>query len=433
MPHGSDEARPRSARGLLADPRFGPFFIGKVLSTLGIWIHNVAAAVLVHRLTGSTLLVGAVSVGQFLPQLVLAPWSGARADRHDRRRQVLLGVAISTTGSLGLASWAATSSVGPEGASPLIVAATVVGIGFALSGPAMQALVPLLVRPSELTTAIAMTSLPFTLARTVGPALGAVLITRAGPVAAFGTAGTLGALYLASLVGLRPRRPEREGDAERGLLAGWRFVRSEPRVRRALVAVLLIGVGADPVITLTPALAADLGAGGEFVGTLASAFGAGAALGFVLLGVVRQRLGLVRTAAFGLGLLAAGWLVVALVPVRTVVLLTLVVAGAGMTLALPTSTAIVQRATPDAVRGRVMAVWTIAFLGSRPLTASVTGAIADLASVRSALILTAVTIALGLFAIRQPSGEPPLGPARHRGAGAEGGPPSAATTSESVV
>jgi MFS family permease len=186
-------------------------------------------------------------------------------------------------------------------------------------------------------------------------------------------------------------------------------------------------VGADPVITLMPSLAEALGAPGDFVGALASAFGAGASIGFVLLGPTRRRLGLGPTATLGLAVLAGAWLATALAPSANVTLAVLTVGGAGMTLALPTLTAIVQRATPDDVRGRVMALWSIAFLGSRPLTASVTGALADLTSVRVALATTAAVIAVGAVVTRQPLPSEPAPSAA---------PPtdaSAATTSASVV
>lgn len=397
-----------------------------MLATVGVWIHNVAAAILVHRLTGSTLLVGAVSVGQFLPQLALAPWSGARADRHDRRRQALLGVAVSAGGSLGLALWAATGGLDASaGAAPVIVTAIVVGIGFALSGPAMQALVPALVRPSELTTAISMTSLPFTIARTVGPAAGALLITGAGPVATFAVAAAFGGIYLATLARVRPRPVEAADGADRDLLAGWRLARADRGLGLAILAVGVIGIGADPVITLTPALAEAVGAGETFVGTLASAFGAGAALGFVVLGRVRQRLGLEATGTAGLALLAVAMLAAAIAPGTATALAAFTLGGVGMSLSLPTFTALVQRSTPEAVRGRVMALWSIAFLGSRPLTASITGVVADVASVRVALGVTAAAIAVGAWWTRQPEASPavaPVGPAA-----------SAAATSPSVV
>ena len=144
LPVGAEEAqRPRSKTKLLTDATFGPFFVGHLLSTIGMWVHSVAAAIVVYQLTASATLVGVVTAGQFLPQLVLAPWSGARADRADRRRQMITGRVVAGTGSGGLAVVAMLSPLeGTVGAVLVIFASTVTGVGFVLGGPAMQALLP---------------------------------------------------------------------------------------------------------------------------------------------------------------------------------------------------------------------------------------------------------------------------------------------------
>jgi MFS family permease len=169
-------APPRTSWQLLADPVFGPFFAGKALSTAGIWVHNIVAAILAWELSRSAFVVGLVSVAQFGPQLVFAPLSGAMADRGDRRRQLITGRLIAASGSGGLALWIALVGVdGLPGAWPVVATALVVGLGFVVGGPAMNALIPALVRPNELAAAVAVNSIPFTVARAAGPALGALL------------------------------------------------------------------------------------------------------------------------------------------------------------------------------------------------------------------------------------------------------------------
>ncbi len=106
-----DDAPARSSWQLLKDPVFGPFFTGKLLSTAGIWIHNIVAAILAWELSHSALVVGLVSVAQFGPQLLFAPLSGAMADRGDRRRQLVLGRLIAAFGSGGLGVWIAVVGV----------------------------------------------------------------------------------------------------------------------------------------------------------------------------------------------------------------------------------------------------------------------------------------------------------------------------------
>jgi MFS family permease len=386
----------RGGRQLLRDRVFGPFFLGKLLSTIGIWVHNIAAAIVVWELTRSALLVGAVSVGQFLPQLLLTPWSGAQADRGDRRRQIIVGRLVTASGSIGLVLWGAIAGLsGTSGAYVVIGAATVVGIGFALGGPAMNAVIPSLVRPNELPAAVALSSVPFTVARASGPAIGAVLVTTLGAAFAFAIAAVTNLVFAAILWWLPIDLTQRRQAKDSRIRAGLSYVRSNPAVLALLLGVATIGVGADPVITLTPSVAEALGAGSGFVGVLASSFGIGAGLAFVMLSRLRLWLGLERLGVVGLLTLASGMLLLSVAPVSWLAIAALVIGGAGMTMALTSMTTLVQQQVPDELRGRVMALWSVAFLGSRPLAAGVSGAVADATSVTVALLLVVVVLVIG--------------------------------------
>ncbi|MCA1784218.1 MAG: MFS transporter [Intrasporangiaceae bacterium] len=396
-----DELTPRGSFGLLRDPTFGPFFAGKLLSTIGVWIHNIAAAIVVWDLTRSTLLVGAVSIGQFTPQLLLAPWSGARADRGDRRRQLLAGRMVTAAGSGGLALWIWLIGIdGTSGAAVVIAAATVVGIGFALGGPAMNALIPALVRPRELPGAIALGSLPMTVARSAGPAIGALLLYSAGPAAAFAAAALLSMVFtvIIAVISIRdvPRRQSNDGSVR----AGWRYLRADAGMSALMLGVVAIGIGADPVITLTPAIADRLGQASSFVGTLASSFGIGAAVGFLMLSRVRLVLGLPRLAVTGLIGLAIGMLALAITPNVIGAITAMAIGGIGMAFALTSLTTMIQQQVPEDLRGRVMALWGVAFLGSRPIAAGVSGAITDNSSVVVALVVVSVILLLGAITVR---------------------------------
>lgn len=398
-PSTADTGRP--GRVLLRDPVFGPYFVGKLVSTIGVWVHNIAAAIVVWELTRSALLVGAVSVGQFLPQLLLTPWSGARADRADRRRQIIVGRLVTAAGSLGLVLWSVTIGLeGTTGATAVITAATVVGIGFALGGPAMQSLIPALVRPSELPTAIALSSVPFTVARASGPAIGALLVATTGPTVAFGVAAATNLLFALLIhrlpIKLDPRPVARDGR----IRAGVRYVREQRGLLALLIGVAAVGVGADPVITLTPSIAERLGMTSSFIGVQASAFGIGAGLAFLLLSRARLWLGLPRLGTAGLSMLAFGLAMLAVAPAPAVAITALLIGGAGMSFALTSMTTLVQQQVPDELRGRVMALWSVAFLGSRPITAGITGAVADATSVVVALSLVVLMLAGGAVIAR---------------------------------
>jgi MFS family permease len=395
-------SRPRGLVGLLGDRVFGPFFVGKLLSTAGIWIHNIVAAILAYELTRSAFVVGLVSVAQFLPQLLFAPLSGAVADRGDRRRQLVLGRMIAAAGSGGLALWIALVGVaGLPGAAPVVGAALIVGIGFVVGGPAMHALLPTLVRPGELASAIALNSVPFTVARAGGPAIGAAIAVAAGPQVAFAIAAGTNLLFAAVLLWLPiGGRPHQEPGADRSVRAGLRHVRRDPTLLWLLVGVGAIGVGADPAITLTPPLSDGLGRGSELVGVFASSFGVGAGVAFLVLGLLRRRLGLPRLGTLGLGLMATGMAALTVAPSAATAIGAFGIGGAGMTLALTSLSTQMQERLPDGIRGRVMALWSVAFLGSRPFAAAVNGAVADTVGVDAALLVVVGVLAVAAWVAR---------------------------------
>jgi MFS family permease len=383
----------------------GALAAGKVSSTIAVWTTNVAGAILVFQLTGSALVVGLVSVAQFTPQLLLTPLSGARADRSDRFLQVMVGTVVTALGSLLLTVWALTVGFTVErDAYIMIAAAGLVGLGFSIQGPAQSALLPSLVRRSELADALALSSLPIVVARSIGPAVGATLYLATGPLVTFGIAFVLHLGFLVLLAYLRRRvvlapREQRAG-ADRRVRAGIAYLRRSPRTLLQILGVGIIGVAVDPVTTLTPSLADVLAMPSAFVGTLASSFGIGAAAGFVVLSRVRLRYGMMRLGAIGLAVMGAGVMVAGLATAPWVAVAGYAAGGVGMTFSLNSFTTLVQSDVPDALRGRVMALWAMAFLGSRPITALVTGSLTDLVGVRAALVLSASVVLVGAWATR---------------------------------
>jgi len=398
--HESEPAR--RVPELLRDRTFGPYFVGQIVATMGVWIHNVAAAIIVWELTRSTALVAAITIGQFVPQILLTPWSGARADRADRRRQLVAGTAITAMGTGLLAAWSAGPGLnGTTGAYAVVVTATVVGTGFAIGGPAAQALMPSLVRRSELTTAIAISAVPMTVARALGPAIGALLVTTVGPTITFSVVTVLQIVHGVMMF----RRTTAPGNGTRRdtrILGAVSYLGRDRPMGYLLVGVTIVGLGVDPVITLTPAFADALGGGGDIVGLLTTAFGVGAILGFLVQPRLRRRMGLERSATTGLVVLAAGLAPLALVSAATMAVVPLMIAGTGMTLSLTAFTTAIQQRVPDALRGRIMALWSIAFLGSRPLAAALSGVLSDVAGEDIALA-AAVLIILAGAVLSRPS------------------------------
>lgn len=393
---------PRSATRLLLDPQFGPYIFGKFVGTAGMWIFSISAAIVAFELTHSAFVVGLVSIAQFAPQLVLAPLSGALADRGDRRMQIVLGRLLVVAGSGGLAIWLLVTGVEDlPGAWAVLLAALVVGLGFVVGGPAMNALVPTLVRPQELAAAIGLNNVPITVARTVGPVVGAGLTSAVSPAAAFAVAALANAVFaLAVMVLPISGRVQAPTGSDRRVRAGLHHLRRDPTIIVLLVGVVAVAFGSDPAITLAPSLSAELGHGTDLVGLLTSAFGFGAIASFPLMGAVRRRFGEPVVTTSGLWLLGAALLVAAPARSPIVACTALAVAGAGMMMSLTSLSTQIQMRLPDHIRGRVMALWAVAFLGSRPLASGFDGLVADLVSVDAALVAVSLLVAVAAWLSR---------------------------------
>lgn len=390
----------RTSLRLIRAPRFGPYIIGNFTSNIGNWFQNVAAGIVVFQLTGSNTLVGTVSVLQFLATLLLSPYSGALADRFNRRKLLILAQCISATGAVGLAIWVGLEGVeGLPGVWPVLAATGVIGLGYAVGISAMNALVPALVEPPDLEDAIALNSSSFTLARAIGPALAGLVVALAGAAWAFGINALTFIPLIIVLAVIRPRPIEREVDGDRSVRAGLAYVRERPSMLWVVLATLTVGWAGDPVNTLAPAYADMLGRDETFVGLQVAAFGAGAALMSMFVGVVRRRLALEATTRVGMVILALGLLGFATAFHELVVLMSLFVAGVGFLLGVTTTNSNLQHRLHEDMRGRVMALWSMAFLGSRPIAGLIDGGVADLVSPRVGVLTAIVPLFVGWWAM----------------------------------
>ncbi len=404
---------PRSPLALILDRNFGPYFVGNLASNIGTWFQQITAAVVMFEITGSALMVGMVGVSQFLPSLVLAPWTGAAADRFDRRRLLMSvqTVAAVTAALLALLTAVVGLEVFPA-AWPLLAASLVIGLVNAMSVPAQQALVPALVPSRDLDGAVALNSVTYNLARAIGPAVGAAVLVTWGAAAAFGV-NALSFLVLVTallVVRSRPLPPPRRSS----VWVGFQHVRTDPTLAVLLVGLTALGFGIDPVLTLTPALAQQY-ANTTFtdpealVGLLISAFGAGAMVATLAIGWARARWDHIPMATTGLVLLCLGTASLGLAPTAWIALGGLVVAGAGYLVGVTSLTSAMHLRTPEHLRGRIMALWGVAFLGSRPVAALLDGAIADLTSPQTATLVAAGVVAIcGLVLARFVPAPPPM-------------------------
>ncbi len=376
----------RSGPQLLVDRQFGPYLAGNALSSIGTWFQNLAASLLIYELTRSTLMVGVVNFAQFVGALVLAPVAGSAADRFDRRVVLMVSQAVAAAVAGALAVVTITGHV----TAPLLVASTaLLGLALAFFAPSMLSLVPLLVPSDDLDAALSINSASFNLARAVGPVLAAAAIVRLGYGPAFAINATTFAVFVLLLAIVRPRAGDRAAPGTRPRLRdAVALVRETDTVVPLLVVVAVCSIAIDPVYTLTPELAIEVFGGNETTtGLLVGAFGTGAVLTAVFAASRLARLPYILVAS--LVTIAVGMGLLAVAPTLPVALVGLAIAGAGYLATLTRATTRIQNSVPDAQLGRVMALWSVCFIGSRPFVALLDGAVADLVNPRVAAGLLA--------------------------------------------
>ena len=372
-------------------------------------MQNIAAAVVVYELTGSALAVGVVSTIQFGGPVLLAIYAGNLVDRTDRRRLRMGARCVAALGGAWLAVYVLSGWAAQLGwVWPIYAGVAVLGISLGFTSPAINALVPSLVRPEQLASAIALSASTGNIARAVGPALGAISMLVGGPGWAFVFAAAGHLAFVALLASIRDGVPRRKARAkvDGSALAGLRYLRESPTTAWLLVAATALGIGMDPIITLAPAIVAQLGGTAALVGGLTSAFGAGAVIATVSVSTVNRVINLRRLGVLGLLMLSGGLTTVAFAPAIPGALVGFALAGAGFLFGTTAFMTRIQRRLPDEIRGRVMALWTVAFVGSRPVGALLNGGIADLTSIRTALLIGAsiALLATALATRRFPSG-----------------------------
>ncbi|MAT06926.1 MAG: hypothetical protein CL424_17985 [Acidimicrobiaceae bacterium] len=389
---------------LLRDRVFAPFFFANSLSNTGNWFQNVAAGIVVYDLTGSNTAVGAVSIVQFIATMLLTPWMGALTDRVNRRHMLLAGQSIAFAGASALAVTVIVVGIdGLPGPWPIYAATAVIGLGAATILPSLQAVVPSLVERRDLDRAIALNSMTFNIARSVGPIAAGATVAALGAEWAFGINALTFVPLLVVLLVIRPRgEVEPDDGATTGVGEGVAWVRERPAVIAVLVATLAVGWTSDPFSTLMPAMAETLGGGDATVGLLVGSFGLGAAVTAPFFDRVIGLVGRARVVPTALAIVAVGLTTLALAPVTAVALLGALLSGSGFLLGVTGTNSELQKAMPEQLRGRVMAWWSVAFLGCRPVAAVVDGAVADLTDVRVAIgVAAAVALSASLIGLRR--------------------------------
>jgi len=372
---------------------FRLFFEGQLVSQVGNWLTLIAQTLLVFELTHSGVALGLLAAAQFGPVLVLGPWAGLVADRSDKRRLLLIVQVIAMAQSFALAALA-------FGGHPSVLAiyaiAFVGGVTVAFDNPARRAFVVEMVPESGITNAVSLNSALMTCARMVGPALAGLLVTTVGYGWCFASDGLS---YVAVIIGLwlirtSELRPSPVAERAKGQVRdGLRYARSVPELWVPLVMMAVIGTLSYNFPVVFPLFAKfSLGGSATLFTLLYSVVATGSLIG-ALAAARRTTISvqLVAMAALAFGLMMG---VLTLVPnVAVAVPVCLLVGVASMTF-MTASTAIVQIRSAPAMRGRVLALQAMVFLGSTPIGGPIVGWICQVFGPRYGLAVGALA-ALG--------------------------------------
>ena len=379
------ELASRGVRVLL-HRNFGPYFVGNLLSNCGTWFQNIAQALLIFRLTHSTLLVGIVNFAQFVGIFVLAPWAGSAADRFNRRRLLV----ATQLGAVAVTALLALLTRAHHATAPVVIGlALVLGLTTAFAIPALQALVPLLVTTRDLGPAVAYNSVTFTLARAIGPVLGALVVENLGIASAFALNSLSYLALITALLIVRPHPQSPRPAVRPRLRDSIAIVRGDARLAALLGLIAAISMTQDPVSTLTPFFATRIYHHPDVLtGWLVGAFGLGSAVaGVTIAGRPGNRW---RRMPYTCALLGTSMVVFALSRTLWVGMAALFVGGVGFLASNTSATTMMQLEVEDAQRGRMMALWSVSFLGTRPFASLADGALASAAGLRVAGVVMAV-------------------------------------------
>ncbi|HEX6424632.1 MAG TPA: MFS transporter [Acidimicrobiales bacterium] len=392
-------AAARETFASLAHRNFRLFFVGQGISQVGNWLTLVAQTLLVLKLTDSGVALGALAAAQFGPVLLLGPWAGLVADRSDKRRLLLVVQAASMVQSFALAALAFSDR--PPLAA-LYAAAVVGGVCMAFDNPARRSFVVEMVPAERINNAVSLNSALMTASRVIGPALAGLLVTTVGYGWAFMADGLS---YIAVLAGLWMMRtselhPAPVAVRARGQVrAGLRYVRSVPELFVPMVMMGVVGTLSYNFQTVFPLFVTrDLGGSDASFTVLFSVVSVGSLIG-ALVTARREDIDVRRVAHAALAY-GAVMAVMAVVPGMAVAVPVGVALGLASITFLVASTAIVQIKAAAEMRGRVLALQAMLFLGSTPVGGPIVGWVAEHVGARYGLALgAAAALGAGLWGL----------------------------------
>lgn len=400
LTHTQSPSRLATTLRALKHRNFQLFFSGQLISLIGTWMQTVAESWLVYRLTGSSLLLGSVAFASQIPVFIMAPIGGTVADRFNRHRIIIATQCCAMALAL---TYALLTISGKITVVEIFVLAALLGVVNAFDIPARQAFIVDMVGREDLMNAIALNSSMFNGARVVGPAVAGIIVAKIGEGWCFFGNGLSYIAVIAGLLMMRVSLKRRQITASplENILEGFRYVRTTRPIRALLLMLGLISLVGMPYAVLMPVFAKQILHGGaRELGILMGATGVGALLGALTLATRTGLKGIsvwINTASFGFGgsliLFCATsyflsnhfWLAA----------LSLVPVGFCMMLQMAASNTLIQSMVPDELRGRVMSVYSMMFMGMAPFGAFFAGAFAQHLGAPLTVVIGAVACLAG--------------------------------------
>jgi MFS family permease len=357
---------------------FQLFFGGQLISLIGTWMQNIAQAWLVYRLTGSSVLLGAIGFAEQIPVFLFAPPGGILADRFDRRKIVMVTQSSSMLLALTLATLTLTHRIQIW---HIFVLSTLLGAVNSFDIPARQAFIVEMVGKTDLMNAIALNSSMFNASRVLGPAIAGILVATIGEGWCFFANGVS---YIAVLIGLAlmtvpPRqRTEVMASPLAHLLEGFRFVLQSVPIHLLLALLGVVSLTGMPYTVLMPIFADRILHGGATaLGSLMGCTGIGALIGALTLASRTNLKGLGRWVAFSALGFGASLIAFSSSRIFWLSAVLLIPAGFCLMIEMGSSNTLIQSMVPDRLRGRVMSVYSMMFMGMAPIGSLLAGASAE--------------------------------------------------------
>ena len=363
------------------------FYAGQGVALMGAWVQTVALSWLVYRLTHSVFLLGLVSFVAQAPIFFITPFAGMIADRHDRRFVFMITRALCMVQAAILTVLTLTDNVG---IGTILVLALVLGVITAVETPVRQSFTVEMVGREDLRQAIAFNAMIFNLARTVGPAIGGVIVAALGEGLCFllNTVSYGAVLTSLFLMRTKSRTDRPTTHAWDDLKQGFLYVTHHPHLRMVLFLSAVCSCFGTSYLALMPAFTQDiLHQGADALGYLISAFGVGAISGAILVSRLHER-HLALTPTIMAVLLGTSLIVFANTNSMLTALLFVVPTGFAYPGIAVSSNTQVQTLSGDAMLGRMMAFYAMGALGTPPFGALLLGYISDLIGVRNAFMLS---------------------------------------------